>query len=472
MRRDLKLKDAKGVNCLPNATIFEQLTLMGYEKLSQKLTFYKAFFSPQWKFLIHMILQCLSAKTTAWNEFSSTIASAIICLAKNQKFNFSKYIFESMVKNLDNVANDAINEEMDDSLVRAATTASSLEAEQDSGFITKTQSKATPNEAGSLVTTSGGGPRRQDTIGDTIAQNRFENVSKTSNDSLLVRVNTPRSDEDRLQLKELMELCTNLQQRLLDLENAKTAQAQEITSLKLRVKRLEKKRGSRTHKLKRLYRVGPSRRVESSEDKDDTQERYGDDMFDTSVLDDEEVFEGQDVDEIRNVAKKEVGTTDPVTTAGEVVTTASVEVPIITNQGTTTTTLPTTTTIVATTIIAASTRPKAKGIVIQEQVQAPTPTVSSQQSSHVKDKGKAKMVKPEPVKKISKKDQIMLDEELALKLQAKEEEEEEERLAREKAQQVEEANISWDNMQAILDVDYQMAQRLQAQEQEELSIKE
>ncbi|GJT19870.1 retrovirus-related pol polyprotein from transposon TNT 1-94 [Tanacetum coccineum] len=78
------------------------LTLMGYEKLLQKLTFYKAFFSPQWKFLIHTILQCLSAKTTAWNEFSSTMASTIICLATNQKFNFSKYIFESMVKNSDN----------------------------------------------------------------------------------------------------------------------------------------------------------------------------------------------------------------------------------------------------------------------------------------------------------------------------------------------------------------------------------
>ncbi|GJW11619.1 hypothetical protein Tco_1577446, partial [Tanacetum coccineum] len=77
---------------------------MGYDKISQKLTFYKAFFSPQWKFLIHTILQCLSSKTTAWNEFSSTMASAIICLATNQKFNFSKYIFESMVKNLENVS--------------------------------------------------------------------------------------------------------------------------------------------------------------------------------------------------------------------------------------------------------------------------------------------------------------------------------------------------------------------------------
>ncbi|GJV74828.1 hypothetical protein Tco_1506412 [Tanacetum coccineum] len=68
IRRDLQLEDANGVDCLPNAAIFEQLTLMGYEKLSQKLTFYKAFFSPQWKFLIHIILQCLSAKTTAWKR--------------------------------------------------------------------------------------------------------------------------------------------------------------------------------------------------------------------------------------------------------------------------------------------------------------------------------------------------------------------------------------------------------------------
>ncbi|GJW56473.1 hypothetical protein Tco_0103204 [Tanacetum coccineum] len=83
VRSDLQLEDAKGTECLPNATIFKQLTLMGYENLTQKLTFHKAFFSPQWKFLIHTILQCLSAKTTAWNEFSSTMASAVICLATN-----------------------------------------------------------------------------------------------------------------------------------------------------------------------------------------------------------------------------------------------------------------------------------------------------------------------------------------------------------------------------------------------------
>ncbi|GJR30938.1 putative ribonuclease H-like domain-containing protein [Tanacetum coccineum] len=101
VRSDLILDDAEGTECLPNDVIFEQLTLMGYENLTQKLTFYKAYFSSQWKFLIHTILQCLSAKTTAWNEFSSTMASAIICLATNQKFNFSKYIYDNMMKNLE-----------------------------------------------------------------------------------------------------------------------------------------------------------------------------------------------------------------------------------------------------------------------------------------------------------------------------------------------------------------------------------
>ncbi|GJZ93626.1 hypothetical protein Tco_0665829 [Tanacetum coccineum] len=55
IRRDLHLDDAEGTDCLPTATIFEELARMGYEKPSQKLTFYKAFFSPQWKYYIHTI---------------------------------------------------------------------------------------------------------------------------------------------------------------------------------------------------------------------------------------------------------------------------------------------------------------------------------------------------------------------------------------------------------------------------------
>nr|GFA28525.1 hypothetical protein [Tanacetum cinerariifolium] len=101
IRDVLRLDDAEGVDCLPNERIFTGLARMGYEKPSTKLTFYKAFISSQWKFLIHTILQSLSAKRTSWNEFSSTMASAVICLSTGRKFNFSKYIFDSSVKNID-----------------------------------------------------------------------------------------------------------------------------------------------------------------------------------------------------------------------------------------------------------------------------------------------------------------------------------------------------------------------------------
>ncbi|GKA06372.1 hypothetical protein Tco_0685596 [Tanacetum coccineum] len=73
----------------------------------------------------------------------------------------------------------------------------------------------------------------------------------------------------------------------------------------------------------------------------------------------------------------------------------------------------------------------------------------------------------EPLKK---KEQIRLDEELALKLQA--EEEEQARLAREKAEKDKEANISWDNVQAMIEADRLLAERLQGREQEELTDEE
>ncbi|GJU64804.1 hypothetical protein Tco_1246639 [Tanacetum coccineum] len=101
VRNDLLFDDEDSITCLTNDEIFENLALMGYEQLSTKLTFQKGSFSPQWKFLIHTILHCISSKSTAWNEFSTNLASAVICLAKGQKFNFSKLIFDGMLRNLD-----------------------------------------------------------------------------------------------------------------------------------------------------------------------------------------------------------------------------------------------------------------------------------------------------------------------------------------------------------------------------------
>ncbi|GJT59600.1 hypothetical protein Tco_1003133 [Tanacetum coccineum] len=143
-------------------------------------------------------------------------------LVDGKKITISKASVRRDLKQEDK-EDEAVYKELGDSLVRAATTASSFEVESDSGNITKTRSKETPNASSPLGTTLGGGPRCQETMGDTIAQTRFENVSKLSNDSLLARGNTLRSDEDRLKLDELMALCITLQKKVLDLEKTKTA---------------------------------------------------------------------------------------------------------------------------------------------------------------------------------------------------------------------------------------------------------
>ncbi|GKB97137.1 hypothetical protein Tco_0983274, partial [Tanacetum coccineum] len=110
--------------------------------------------------------------------------------------------------------NETVHEERGDSMERAATTTASLDAEQDSGNIIRTQSMATLNEPIPQGTSSGSGPRRQDTIlGDRPAQTRFERLSKQSNDPPLSGVNTPGSGEDRLKIMELMEICTKLSDR-------------------------------------------------------------------------------------------------------------------------------------------------------------------------------------------------------------------------------------------------------------------
>ncbi|GJR41169.1 hypothetical protein Tco_1216853 [Tanacetum coccineum] len=109
------------------------------------------------------------------------------------------------------VADETVYKEWKDRMERAATTASSLDAEQDSGNINRTQFMATLNESFPLGTDSGSGPRCQDTIlGGVDAQTRFETTSKKSNDPPLSRGYTLGSGEDSMKLLELMELCTKL----------------------------------------------------------------------------------------------------------------------------------------------------------------------------------------------------------------------------------------------------------------------
>ncbi|GJX16336.1 hypothetical protein Tco_0217168 [Tanacetum coccineum] len=76
LQRHLKLDNQDGLSSIPNSKIFEQLALMGYHTDSD------------------------NPKKTAWEQFSSNIATALICLATNRKYNFSRMIFEHMVSNI------------------------------------------------------------------------------------------------------------------------------------------------------------------------------------------------------------------------------------------------------------------------------------------------------------------------------------------------------------------------------------
>ncbi|GJT47244.1 hypothetical protein Tco_0955959 [Tanacetum coccineum] len=252
-----------------------------------------------------------------------------------------------------------------------------------------------------------------------------KNVPTTSNDPLL-------SDEDRLKLAKLIDLCTNLQKKVLDLEKAKTAQDSEIASLKKKVKKLERRNKSRTLGLKRLRKVGSARRVESSDESslgdqedaskqrrkianidadaeitliDETQERNDDNlMFDTGVLDEQEV-------DVKKIVSSANVTTKSATTT-------------IVDELTLTQTL----------IDIKAAKPKVRGVMIQEPSKFTiTTTTTPAASKPSQDKGKEKIIKFE--KSLKKKDYIMYNQE--------------------------------DITQAIMDADYQIAQQLQAEEQEQ-----
>ncbi|GJZ53609.1 hypothetical protein Tco_0608494 [Tanacetum coccineum] len=324
-------------------------------------------------------------------------------------------ISESSVRKdlqFDDEDDETVTKEREEIMERAATTASSLEAY---------------------------GPRCQDTIfRDAKAQTRFETASKQSNNPPLSRVNTLGSREDRLKLKELMDLYTKLSNRVLDLETTKTAQAKEIASLKKRVKKMERKRKSKTLGMN-LFKIDM------------------DEVFKDVKGDAEQVISAT-VDEVPtgdavNTAGTKVNTTSAlVTTIGVSVSTAepitAASVNITTAEPITPPTTTTTTffenedlTIAQTLVKMRSEKSNVKGVVMQEPSETATrPTVPPQQHD-LKDKGKAQM-------------------QAELK--------EEERLAKERE---EDANIAeWDNVQAMMDVDYMIASRLQAQEQEELTI--
>ncbi|GJW44919.1 hypothetical protein Tco_0073718 [Tanacetum coccineum] len=427
IRSDLKLDDAEGTDCLPNATIFSELERMGI------------------------------------------MASAIICLATNQKFNLSKYIFDNMVKNLDGgvkflmyprfvqIFLDKQVEGMSkhkgvnvtpshtkkvfanmkrpckgfSGRVTPLFSIMMVQATEDMGA-----DSATPTDSHftSIITQpSSSKPQKKKsrrkqrkdsapTEPTTEETTPEEHVSTPSYDP-------PPSGKDKMQLAELMSLCTNLQEKVLDLEKAKTTQAKEINSLKKRFKQLEKRRKSRTSGLRSLRKGKKIKDLNADAEVtlvNETHEMNDDNlMFDTGMLEEQEIeFEKVVEEPAVNVA---TSTKSIPVSAAEVVTTASASV-VITDELTLAQTLieiktskPKPVTTAATTVT--SVRPRAKGIIFHDQeehIPASTKTFSSSQSqlSQVKGKGKGKGKLVEPEVPFKKNDQVALDEEMARNIEA------------------------------------------------------
>ncbi|GJV93041.1 putative ribonuclease H-like domain-containing protein [Tanacetum coccineum] len=278
----------------------------------------------------------------------------------------------SLVVPLTKVGDEVVHKELGDRMERAATTTSSLEAEQDSGS----------------------GPRCQDTIlRDVNAQIRFEITSIQSIDPPLSRGYILGSGEDSMKLIGIDDIFPILVITYLVLNNLGKCQDDDL-------------------------------------------------MFDTEVLED---------DEMHVEAKDEQSTKPDDSTAGEAVTTASVDDSVV----------PTTIeeiTLAQTLIQIKAAKPKVV-----------TTAATTTTTSRPKDKGGCFFVQEQ------RKDQIALDEQIARDIQAKLDAEllEEQKLARE---QEEEANIalieSWENTQAMMEADRLLAERLQSKEREELTDEE
>ncbi|GKD78893.1 hypothetical protein Tco_1341514 [Tanacetum coccineum] len=251
IRRHLKLQDSKGLSSLSNAKFFEQLTRIGYAITSDSLTFLKGHFAPQWKFCIHTILHCMSSKKTDWDQFSSNIATAIICLATNRIFNFSRFIFDAMAKNLDSThkflmyprfiqilltkqqrlllphtrtyCTPTLTNKLFNNIRRASKGYSRVVTPLFNTMLVRPQGEA-PSTSPLRITFSPSLSSHPTTSSTPNIPPSFQTTHEAEEtatmpyDSPLLGSHTPGSDEGRLKHDELMELVTKLSDRVLAVE--------------------------------------------------------------------------------------------------------------------------------------------------------------------------------------------------------------------------------------------------------------
>nr|GEU65062.1 retrovirus-related Pol polyprotein from transposon TNT 1-94 [Tanacetum cinerariifolium] len=211
IRRILRLDDAKVTSCLTNAEIFKGLARM------------------------------------------STMASAIICLATNQKFNFSRYILLSLVKNIEAGVSFLmfpmyvqliINHQLGDMTHQKDIFAiPSLRKKVFANMkrVADAQPIPIPTETSTFKPQKKHKPKMKHTKKPKVPH--IESQAK-HNDHLPSPSHNPLpSGEDSLKLKELMNLCTNLSNKVLDLKSEvldiKYTYREKIEKLERRVERLK-----------------------------------------------------------------------------------------------------------------------------------------------------------------------------------------------------------------------------------------
>ncbi|GJY83337.1 hypothetical protein Tco_0496713 [Tanacetum coccineum] len=482
VRSDILFNDEDGIACLTNDEIFENLALMGYEQLSTKLTFQKGKVTPLFD---SMLVQNQAPEDEEpQNETPPTVSHELQTEAhieqilpspstyqrKTQKHRRAKKVTELPQTGvpLDHGADKAIHKE-------GVTVWQSQASRNHRGALAQTRSERVlenPNEPPIPEGHTSGS-------GEGSMEHTFElmdTVPPTPHDSPISEGNTPGSDEGRIELiQELMKTCTSLTKRVLALEEAKTAQDKVITRLKLRVKRLEKKRKARTPQpiKKRLFKG----RVETSSDKslgeDASKQRRNDDKtYELNLTD------GTDTE----VIVEDKG-------SGE-------KVVVLLINAATPSTPPTTTTIfgdedltIAQTLVkmrSEKAKEKEKGVVLIDEEEPPrlnrsTTTLQPLPTIDPKDKGKGVLVEEEPEKpvKVKRRDQglaqIESDAELAQRLH-EEELAELDRAQKERQKQEEATSAAlaeeFDEIQARIDADHELAVRLTHEEQEKYTIEE
>nr|GEV51362.1 hypothetical protein [Tanacetum cinerariifolium] len=392
--------------CSLSAVRSSKLASMGYEKPSTKVTFYKAFFSSQWKLLIHTILQCMSAKRTSWNEFSSSMASVVICLSSGDlSTHTTKY------------TSPALTQKVFANMRRVGKGFYGVETPLFKGMLVEQHGdeKGDADEHVEEVNTGDAG-------GDDSADHR--EVQPPSPKPQSQPQPQQAADFPMSLLQEALDACGALTRRVEHLKYDKVAQALEITKLKRRVKKLEKRNKVRVLKLRRLQRVGTSQRVETSDDTvmDDGRQAesqakiYKIDMDHANKVlsmqeDETEPTEVQEIVDVvtttKLITKVVTAASETVTAASAIITTVEAQVPVATTATLTT----------APARVAAAPSRRRKGVIIRdpEEVSATSTIIPAETKS--KDKGKGIFVEePKPLKK---KQQIEQDKQFARKLHDK-----------------------------------------------------